>query len=85
MSTYQLKSHNVTAVKIDRIEPLIIGGQLVGPNQGVSLRTSEGKGRWTSEPNVPTPEAGDYLVTDAELRLKFVVPAALFESLFQVA
>jgi hypothetical protein len=84
---YQMKAHSVTAQHIEKVEPLIIGGdKMLSPDAGIRLRFEDGTSlRWMIEQGQAAPQVGDFLVTDTELATTFVISAAKFELLFQVA
>jgi len=87
MSTYQMNSHAVTARRIDAVLPLVIGGdKMLAPDAGIVLRLDDGtRKKWLAEPNAPMPKVGDWLVSNQELHLTYVVNPEQFQRLFEAA
>jgi hypothetical protein len=83
--SYQMKSHNVEAVRIARVEPLISQGAMMSPSSGLLLTLENGtKHKWLAAKDESSPVVDDFFVTDAELKLSYVVPADKFPWLFVV-
>jgi hypothetical protein len=82
---YRVASHNVDAVQILRIQPLMgRNTQVMSPDAGLLLVLSdETKQTWLSEKGSIAPTVGDFLVTDTVLNLSYVVAAANFQKMFR--
>jgi hypothetical protein len=85
--TYQMRTHSVTAQRIERVAPLIVGGdKMFAPDKGIVLRLDDGsKLTWMIDTGSPAPQVGDWLVRDADLAATVVVSAAKFAALFAAA
>jgi len=83
MAAYQVKSHPVTAFRIASVGPLMARGQVMSPNAGLLLALdNQTTHRWLSEKDGYTPVVGDFFVTDDELKISLIIPAAKFGELF---
>jgi hypothetical protein len=77
-----IKSHKVTATKVEEVGPLHIHGRMVGPNEGLMLVLEDGQRRvWMTDKSDSTPETGSYFVTDDIVGVSFILPAAKFSAL----
>jgi hypothetical protein len=88
VSNYKIKSHSVNAQRIEKVEPLIVGGdKMLSPDAGILLRLAASRlcVKWLAEANAPMPREGDYFVQDDEIHTTFIVSAMKFESLFEAA
>jgi hypothetical protein len=85
MNNYHVCSHEVAAVRIVNLQPLLgRNEQLVSPESGLVLvLEDETKHKWLCEKDSVTPTVGDFLVTDKELNVTYIVTAAKFATLFQ--
>ena len=83
--TYKVHAHAVRALRIEKIEPLVVGNMVLAPDAGVRLSTTEGRHKYMAEVGAPMPAIGDWLVWDDELHTTFVVTADQFPELFTVA
>ncbi len=82
--TYRVNSHEVEGSKIVNVQPLLASGKMLSPDAGLVLvLEDDSKHNWVAEKNNHTPSVGDFLVTDKELGIVFVVAAAQFQKLFR--
>jgi hypothetical protein len=78
-----VRAHAVEVSKILTVSPLTSGGQMVSPDAGVVLGLESGvRHKWVLEANGINPVSGDYLVTDATLRVSYIITAGHFAELF---
>ncbi len=78
-----IKSHEVTASRIERTEPIFSHGAMVAPDKGLVLVMVDGsQEKWAADKSGIVPTIGDFLVRDPELHFTVVVPAARFRELF---
>jgi hypothetical protein len=79
-----VNAHKVSAIRIESIQPLRRGGQLVHPDEGVLIILSDGtKKKWLNEGGVPA-KAGDLLISDTDLNATYVINPEKFAELFVV-
>jgi len=81
-----LLAHEVSAIRIDAIQPVRRGDQLLAPDAGVVLILDDRartKHRWLSEDGV-MPVPGNILIKDDITKSSFVVTAEQFTQLFSV-
>lgn len=80
----KVKAHEVIAQRIQAVQPLVSGGQMVSPDAGLTLiLENESKQRWLAEQDAVVPKTGDWFVQDAELRSSYTVTDATFKKLFR--
>jgi len=82
---YRVSSHEVEGSKIVNVQPLLASGKMLSPDAGLVLvLENDSKHNWVAEKNNHTPSVGDFLISDTELNVVFVVDAAKFKQLFRV-
>jgi hypothetical protein len=90
MSKYIVVPREVDALKIQNVQPLENRGQLVSVKSGIVLILEDGS-TFTVTPDMDVftldslPSAGDFLVHDSAVGFSYIVPAAKFASVFQLA
>jgi hypothetical protein len=83
MSEFQMKSHSVTARRIESLAPLHVGERLAAPDVGALLILEDGqKIRWVPEAAAPIPQAQDWFVQDTDFGVAFIVTPAKFDEFF---
>jgi hypothetical protein len=81
---YTVKSHEVQAAKITKTEPIFDHGAMVAPDRGLILVLDDGsREKWVADKSGVVPQIGDFVITDPELHIRVVVPAARFAVMFQ--
>ena len=82
---YRVNSHEVEGSKIVGVKPLLgRNTELMSPEFGLTLVLDDDTHhKWLSEKDSVTPTVGDFLVTDKELNVTYVVSATKFETLFR--
>jgi len=81
--TYKAKEHTVDARRIVNVTPLVLGGRMLGPDEGTTLVLDDAtKHRFVGNGRESMPQEGDWLVKSDALNITFVVPAAKFFELF---
>jgi len=80
---HKAKEHTVDARRIVNITPLVLGGRMLGPDEGTTLVLDDGtKQRWVGNGREAMPQDGDWLVVDAAMSMTYVVAQAKFSELF---
>jgi hypothetical protein len=83
---FKTVSHMVEANRISSVLPLIIGDKMLSPDAGIILLLADGtKKKWLAEPNAPMPVVGDFLISNQELHVTYVVNPEQFQRLFEAA
>jgi hypothetical protein len=84
--SYQVVAHEVEALKIAGVQPLVRAGRMLGPEAGLTLVLADDTKRtWLAEKDGSVPSTGDWFVVDSRLQVSYVVPAPQFKALFQEA
>lgn len=90
MSRYLVSPREVVALKVLNVQPLEKHGQLVSVKTGIALYLEDGS-MFPVTPDVDVftmdtlPVAGDFLVLDEALAMKYILPPVTFEKCFQRA
>lgn len=83
MANFKVNAHQVTACRIVRIEPLISQSKMLSPDQALVLVLDDGsKHQWVADKSGTVPVVDDYLVSDAELGVTFVIAATKVALMF---
>ena len=80
---YLVKAHSVTAERIVGLQPLVVNGVMAAPDAGFTLvLADDSKRRWVADKIGAVPSVEDFLVTDPELNVTYVISAAKFSEMF---
>jgi len=81
---FSMKAHPVQVSEVTGVEPLVVAGQMKSPSVGLTLILADGARHvWLTEKTGAMPVPGDFLISDTELNLDFVVPAGKFSKFFR--